>query len=141
MNKFGCIPPSLGNYGFPICKDVTGHDKPMRIVDKLIDCPKPCTLFKIGSLNQRGSFSNSGQPVRMIMKIFMNEMVTISTDQYAYTWLNLVAEVGGYVGLFLGYSVFQVADLLEVMMERVLLPRIIAFRSQLSSILSLISWL
>ena len=32
--------------------------------------------------------------------------------------LNLVAEVGGYVGLFLGYSVLQVTDLMDILIHR-----------------------
>ena len=46
------------------------------------------------------------------------ETTKISTDQYAYTWLNLVAEVGGYVGLFLGYSVYQMTDLVDILLQR-----------------------
>ena len=37
-----------------------------------------------------------------------------STDQYAYTWLSLVAEVGGYVGLFLGVLVYQVTNVIDI---------------------------
>ena len=43
----------------------------------------------------------------------MHEVITVTQDQYSYNWLNLVAEVGGYVGLFLGLSVYQVTDLVD----------------------------
>ena len=51
------------------------------------------------------------------LDIRFQETTTISTDQYSYTWLNLVAEVGGYVGLFLGYSVYQMTDLLDIFLQ------------------------
>ena len=31
--------------------------------------------------------------------------------------MNLIAEIGGYVGLFLGWSVYQITDLLDLSIE------------------------
>ena len=58
-----------------------------------------------------GSYTGSN------MKISLHDLVTVSNDQYSYTWLNLVAEVGGYVGLFLGYSVFEATNLMELAID------------------------
>ena len=52
------------------------------------------------------------------VKILLHELIEVSYDQYSYIWLNLVAEVGGYVGLFLGFSVFQMTDLMDSLLQR-----------------------
>ena len=40
-------------------------------------------------------------------------VVKTTTGQYSYGGLELIAEIGGYVGLFLGYSVFQIKFVIE----------------------------
>ena len=52
------------------------------------------------------------------VEIIFDKLITVSHDQYSYSWLNLVAEVGGYVGLFLGVSVYQSTFLLEKLFQR-----------------------
>ena len=50
-----------------------------------------------------------------------NKQVTFNFDKFikvthaylAYTELELLAELGGYVGLFLGYSVFHLSEVIE----------------------------
>ena len=84
-------------------------------VEKLIDCPKPCTIYK---MQPRTNTLYLGYMTDIAgLDIRFQETTTISTDQYSYTWLNLVAEVGGYVGLFLGYSVYQMTDLLDIVLQ------------------------
>ena len=117
MENYGCIPPSLGNYGLETCKD--GSKFSMREIHNLIDCPKPCAKYSMRLRTEHGNNNIQlvGSPQRSI-KIILNEVIEVSFDQYSYIWLNLVAEVGGYVGLFLGFSVFQVTDLVEVLLQR-----------------------
>ena len=114
MENYGCIPPSLGNYGLETCKD--GSKFSMREIHNLIDCPKPCAKY---SMRLRTEHGNNGEGGGLnSIKIIFNEVITVSYDQYSYIWLNLVAEVGGYVGLFLGFSVFQVTDIVEMLLQR-----------------------
>ena len=87
----------------------------MSEVDKMIDCPQPCTMFK---MNPRTTGMALYNGIVNYLDIRYPETTKISTDQYAYTWLNLVAEVGGYVGLFLGYSVYQMTDLVDILLQR-----------------------
>ena len=44
--------------------------------------------------------------------------VAVTEEVFLYTALSMVAEVGGYVGLFLGVSVNQVAALFEFFLDR-----------------------
>ena len=55
----------------------------------------------------------------MKVSVSFEEVITITNDQYSYIWLNFVAEAGGYVGLFLGYSVFQASDLLDILIRKI----------------------
>ena len=43
-----------------------------------------------------------------------------TVSYYLYEEISLIAEIGGFVGLFLGASVYQIADLLESFSERIL---------------------
>ena len=45
------------------------------------------------------------------------DTIIVTSDSYSYIWLNLIAEAGGYVGLFLGYSVYHVTDLIDKVMQ------------------------
>ena len=116
IKLFGCIPPALGNYGLPTCKN--GSEFPMREVNDLIKCAEACTKYtmRVQSevLRQGGP---AGDRVKLTMKF--KTQITVTYDQYSYIWLNLVAEVGGYVGLFLGFSisVFQMTDLVDVLLK------------------------
>ena len=46
---------------------------------------------------------------RLIM--YFNEYIQEIVNYYSYDDLSFIAEIGGYVGLFLGASFFQIADL------------------------------
>ena len=113
IKLFGCIPPALGDYGLPTCKD--GSKYPMSEINDLIDCPQPCAKY---TMRVRSEYDLILDDDVTNIKIIFKEMITVSYDQYSYIWLNLVAEVGGYVGLFLGFSVFQMTDLMDVLLQR-----------------------
>ena len=114
MELFGCFPPFLGNDEIPICKNSSFYS--WDEVEKLIDCPKPCTIYKMQPRTTLYLTESDGT-YSAWLDIRFQETTTISTDQYSYTWLTLVAEVGGYVGLFLGYSVYQMTDLLDIFLK------------------------
>ena len=96
----------------------------MSEIFKLIECQKPCTLFKMEVINERANswedFYDSTEGIYYAkISVAFKELITISKDEYSYTWLNFIAEVGGYVGLFLGYSVFQATDLIDALLKDV----------------------
>ena len=76
-------------------------------------CPKSCTY-------QMTSFSSflkedNGNPDHGYLYLKFQRFIKVSRSRYAYTWLELLAEVGGYVGLFLGVSVNQTLPILKKM--------------------------
>ena len=44
--------------------------------------------------------------------------VRVSSSYYSYNLLELLAEVGGYVGLFLGVSIIQISSLVKILMAK-----------------------
>ena len=77
-------------------------------------CPYPCkftrTYFrdkvKLNSENINPDFAGNPSSIFLNFKKF----IKISKARYSYGGLELLAEFGGYVGLFLGISVFHLSD-------------------------------
>ena len=77
-------------------------------------CPRPCTIMKLRPGLAKTSFQKYiSKTASASLHVKLQDLITVTDDQYAYTWLSLVAEVGGYVGLFLGFSVYQVTDVID----------------------------
>ena len=127
MKKFGCTTPwgpnkdhicknaTLGNQADRFYRDYWAY----RIATKAHEqkafeqCPKSCTVMRLRVSNQIGKpLQNGGN--QLVIKFY--ETIMVTEDHYVYGWLNLVAEVGGYVGLFLGISVYQFTDLVSIVL-------------------------
>ena len=52
-----------------------------------------------------------------ILWLLFSEKVTEIVAYHSYDSLSFIAEIGGYVGLFLGASVYQIADLFQSMIR------------------------
>ena len=77
-------------------------------------CPKPCQQYII-SLNKEGSnISSSFTSLTMEFPKY----VRVSSSYYSYNLLELLAEVGGYFGLFLGVSIIQISSLVKILMAK-----------------------
>ena len=83
------------------------------------NCPKSCFLMSIRAGNKKTNLQRFiGGKRSGSINFKLKEIITVSTDHYYYIWLNFIAEVGGYVGLFLGYSVYQVTDILDKILPK-----------------------
>ena len=69
------------------------------------DCKKPCHSLEISLIGDKSEVFNHTRLV-----LYFKSVVTRSREKYLYTWRNLFAEIGGYVGIFLGYSFFSLTD-------------------------------
>ena len=77
--------------------------------EKKFDCKRSCTTLSIQLLKSRErTLKNSRQLV-----LDFNERIKITKAYYLYSGLSLIAEIGGYVGLFLGVSVIQITNLIN----------------------------
>ena len=77
------------------------------------ECPYPCKSTRI----HMGSKINSEQPK---MKFIFNKFIQTRKARYAYQGLEFLAEFGGYVGLFLGISVFHLRELFQTLIHIIL---------------------
>ena len=64
---------------------------------------------------------NSKQKTNSIdITLTFENFIKVTTSNYSYTKLELLAEIGGYVGLFLGISVLNLSDVLDFILRRFL---------------------
>lgn len=56
--------------------------------------------------------------IKIVTTVIFPELVNVMVSDYTYSVLSLVAEVGGYVGLFLGISVLQISGLMEALLRK-----------------------
>ena len=70
---------------------------------KIKECPYPCNFLKT-------TFGNRVAQKDLSFYLKFNRFIKTTKSYYAYGELELLAEFGGYVGLFLGYSVLSLTD-------------------------------
>ena len=111
-----CTDPDLGKRAFEIYKEVKDNQS---FASRM--CPRSCkyqiiTLSRFEIREDKGAFSAllplSPIPTKSkTLSLTFQKFIKISTSRRSYTFLELIAEVGGYVGLFLGISINQTFDL------------------------------
>ena len=74
---------------------------------KNLSCHEPCSymnihIFKASEVEGHG-----------FLRLRFNKKVQEAVAYYSYDDLSFIAEIGGYVGLFLGASFYQTADLFQ----------------------------
>ena len=53
------------------------------------------------------------------LMISFKQIIKVTDAYYLYSGLSLIAEIGGYVGLFLGVSVNQVSSLMNTLLDKI----------------------
>ena len=124
LQTFGCATP-FGIDKTKICTNLTTGEKVFKMYQDIwkkgtTDCKVPCQKIsvkpaKLKELPNSQSYVKSGYTTVMF---YMNEEVLTSSEVFLYSVLSLIAEVGGYVGLFLGISVNQISTLVDLMYVR-----------------------
>ena len=115
MKKFGCTTPfGLDKTSICLNKTIGGQARLFYDEQILTDsypqiCPNPCsTLTPTFSITSR---SDNAWSSKALLSIEFPTEVKVIQAYPAYTFLSLIAEVGGYVGLFLGISVLDLKGL------------------------------
>ena len=122
MEHVGCTTP----FGLNIDHICLNHNKSMKalelfksLVDKSVtikECPYSCTITK--------SYTKPGQPRLwypwQLVVLDFDKFIKITKARYSYTELELLAEIGGYVGLFLGLSVFDFSKIFNKICEHLM---------------------
>ena len=121
LENFGCTTP-YGLNKTRICSNATMGKKAMDTyrdairTDNYKNCFNPCTSFSISPLSPFSFSRHSDAFVRIYFD--ENELIKIYESYYIYSELSLIAEIGGYVGLFLGISVNQVTNLIDFILSK-----------------------
>ena len=84
-------------------------------------CPKSCTqvsssisyrkTFHFGDIQSDYYITQYGT-----LELYFPQFIKVSETEWSYSSLSLLAEVGGYVGLFLGISVNQISSVVETLL-------------------------
>ena len=116
LEKFGCTTP-FGPNKDKICKDQENGSKVMELYTKTMEqnfdnCNNPC-LFVSTKATKTSEVDGYGK-----VMITLKENIQVIEAYYLYSGLSLIAEVGGYVGLFLGVSVNQVSTLVNAALDK-----------------------
>ena len=120
MAKFGCTTPFGFNLDF-ICTDKLKSIEAMNLyttlnrkTHQIKECPYPCQFIKSMMLpyKMRNDIKSS--------QLNFGKYIKVTKAKYSYTELELLAEFGGYVGLFLGISVFHLSEVIDKIIEKIL---------------------
>ena len=114
--KYGCTPPVGINLN-KICTNSSIGKKAKKFYDKIYkrwftikNCPYPCSFTKI-------EFRNGFNLNQSVVKLSFNKFIKTTTAHFPYGQLELLAEFGGYVGLFLGVSIFHLRQVFDKILQ------------------------
>ena len=119
LELHGCTAP-FGPHKDKICDDEKNATKVNDLYKKWYSksiqvtsgCNKPCSYVTLRTniIFDREKYHNTIARVQ----IYFNENITVTKAYHIYSGLTLIAEIGGYVGLFLGISMNQIGKLLDM---------------------------
>ena len=125
MRKLGCLPPQFAANTSLMCQgklDPALFDKEVRdyFYDIAIDsgptnCSTPCTTLDISTTLTAQTPRHNGSMVKLIM----DKEVTVVRVDFSMNIFKLTAEVGGYLGLWLGFSMLDMYNSIELMFARI----------------------
>ena len=104
-----------------ICKDLKEaalikekYRKLMVITPSRKECLIPCNQMAFDiTWDGYGKISDN-ETVKVLSVLNFKKWIKKHEEKLIYTELNLLAEIGGYVGIFLGYSLLNLADNLYI---------------------------
>ena len=129
INNVGCTTPYEPDKS-QICKQKDNAVQAIELAKSMIDfpvsrhwrnektntCVNPCSIFSFTTTNieKHVDLLSKGTGVY----IHFPKNIKVFERSYAYSKLSLLAEIGGYVGLFLGISINQVINLLDYLVSK-----------------------
>lgn len=121
MEKIGCTTP-FGPYKDNICGNQTFGTNAIQLFLELEKkyksiCKMPCKYlslmyFKTREHGPKTKVNDKYDKDTQLVLQFESKIES-TTAYYQYPMLSLIAEIGGYVGLFLGFSVYQIAEVFD----------------------------
>jgi hypothetical protein len=125
MKEIGCTTP-FGYNKTHICVDVQKAQKAYKKLEETVllgnpNCLRPCVRLlimpnNIATLENLPEDNNGLNVSRSVLNFDENVKVMVATELYSI--LSLIAEIGGYVGLFLGVSINQITQVIDGLSRR-----------------------
>ena len=126
LKRIGCVRP-FGITKDNICEDEQVAKKAFQIYKefrnhyqnlKNLSCLEPCYYMSVHIIKATEMEKNVNVENGAVLLHF-NGQVHETVAYYSYDYLSFIAEIGGYVGLFLGASMYQTADLFDTIMRNI----------------------
>ena len=122
MKKIGCTTP-FGPITDHICTNQTKGKEALKLFKSLRlatyeikQCPYPCKFVKSLVLPLKSRCGgNCTSRLKTILRF--DKFIKVTEAKYSYTELELMGEFGGYVGLFLGVSVFHISQVIDTLLN------------------------
>ena len=115
MKEYGCIPPFFQNKE-NICTNETITKlvwKDWESMKLYTNCTDRCKEMSVQATWMKNKEKQNSEAV-----FYFQRRVKVVKSYYAYSGLSLIAEIGGYFGLFLGVSINQITYLTSIVQER-----------------------
>jgi hypothetical protein len=133
LKMIGCVTP-FGITKENICQDEQDAKKAFQLYKefrnrywdlKNVTCLEPCSYMNIKIMKASETKGNKKEVDKGLGEVLLtfNGKVHETAAYYSYDDLSFIAEIGGYVGLFLGASMYQTADLFDTIMRNIRISR------------------
>ena len=116
MKEYGCTPPLFENKD-KICTNETIAQQVWKYWESTkykTNCTDPCKVMLVRAMWMTDKIKKDSST-----RLYFRGRVKVVKSYYAYSGLTLIAEIGGYFGLFLGVSINQITYVLSFVQERV----------------------
>ena len=132
--KLGCILPWSTNTNKSICHGNNKFEEFKNLSKSILKpqikkelkqagCFVPNCLKRTWDIKNVNCYSKNQNTTKMEFSIFHNSKLTVKKEVELYTFTNFFAEIGGYLGLFLGESlasfIFMSIDLMKAIAEKI----------------------
>ena len=120
LKMIGCVTP-FGITKENICQDEQVAKRAFQLYNefrnhygdlKNVSCLEPCTYMSV-KIIKATELEKVGNEATGAVLLNFNGQIHETVAYYSYDELSFIAEIGGYVGLFLGASIYQTADLFQ----------------------------
>ena len=129
LKIIGCVSP-FGITKDNICEDEQVSKKAFLLYKRFknkedltkLSCLEPCTYMSVKIIKATALEKSRVEEIGTVLLHF-NGQVHETVAYYSYDDLSFIAEIGGYVGLFLGASMYQTADLFDTIIRNIRISR------------------
>ena len=129
LERYGCTTPFGANKD-KICHDQVNGSRATELYKdymnkKVTNCNSPCSFLSTKAIKTKDEKTydkvkiNGEFKFYTFVKIFFKKNIKVIQAYHTYSGLSLIAEIGGYVGLFLGVSVNQVSVLMNILLDKI----------------------